>query len=272
MAAGEEKIDIGALVGLVKEQGVSLRPGPANKDTIKWDKICASYKMISPKRGGLATPMDLKRAYYSLETTKETKEDCGPTRKRPRVSQANLIQVSKLQCSTDHWDLVFEDLLTVHHCDFNSLGANIMLRSEDGYQVALHEYIFLKQTKILECLGSQSDIDSYKDAFGNVAIILAGVHKPVLKALVELLYVGKAVVDSNELAEEVQSFLADNIKLAAETVKPSIDITKGSYEPLNALAKPVNDVSFLESEGTKRIKFSSSKFRTSVLNDVQFRT
>merc|ERR1719295_1954999 len=66
--------------------------------------------------------------------------------------------------------------------------------------------------------------------------------------------------DSNGLAEEVQSFLADNIKLAAETVKPSIDITKGSYEPTNALAKPVNEVSFLESEGTKRIKFSSSKF------------
>ena len=66
MATGGEKIDIGTLVGLVKEHGVSLRPGPAYKDTVKWDKICASYKMISPKRGGLATPMDLKRAYYSL--------------------------------------------------------------------------------------------------------------------------------------------------------------------------------------------------------------
>ena len=123
---GSRQIDIGILFGLVKELGVTLRPGPANKDAGKWDKICALYRMVLPKQGNFVTSSDLKRAYYSLKTTKETNEDSGPPTKRPRVSQACF---SKLQCSTEHWDMLFEDpsVIIPVPADLNGSGANIFL-------------------------------------------------------------------------------------------------------------------------------------------------
>ena len=146
---GSRQIDIGILVGLVKELGVTLRPGPANKDAGKWDKICALYRMVLPKQGNFVTSSDLKRAYYSLKTTNETIEDTGPPTKRPRVSQACF---SKLQCSTEHWDMLFEDpsVIIPVPADLNGSGANIFLCGEDGYKVALHEFIFRKYTNIID--------------------------------------------------------------------------------------------------------------------------
>ena len=224
---GSRQIDIGILVGLVKELGVTLRPGPANKDAGKWDKICALYRMVLPKQGNFVTSSDLKRAYYSLKTTNnETNEDSGPPTKRPRVSQACF---SKLQCSTEHWDMLFEDpsVIIPVPIDLNGSGANIFLCGEDGYKVALHEFIFRKYTNIIDIMGEAFDLDSLKDPFGNIVIILAGVDTCVLKALVEMLYTGQTVVHSNEVAEAVRGFLTSSIEF--ETKRNLFAIPSGIW-------------------------------------------
>ena len=116
--------------------------------------------------------------------------------------------------------MLFEDpsVIIPVPADLNGSGANIFLCGEDGYKVALHEFIFRKYTDIIDIMGEAFDLDSLKDAFGNIVIILAGVDECVLKALVEMLYTGLTVVQSNEVAEAVRGFLASSIEFETKRI------------------------------------------------------
>ena len=68
--AWKEGIDVGILVGLAEQSRVSQRPGPASKDSKKWDQIEAQYNATAaPSHPNLyITKAELRERYYSLRS------------------------------------------------------------------------------------------------------------------------------------------------------------------------------------------------------------
>ena len=68
--AWKEGIDVGILVGLAEQSKVSQRPGPASKDSKKWDKIEVQYNATATASHPnlYITKAELRERYYSLRS------------------------------------------------------------------------------------------------------------------------------------------------------------------------------------------------------------
>ena len=101
-------------------------------------------------------------------------------------------------------------------------GANILVSSEDGFKVALHELVAKRLTNLFDCIHNVEDI---RDPFGNIVIILAGVNCAELKAFSELLYAGQTWIEPPGIVDfdNIKHLLAEGINFGTEQAwKPSL--------------------------------------------------
>ena len=86
-------------------------------------------------------------------------------------------------------------------------GANVVLCTDQGYKVSLHEVLIRRFTTLLNGFDSTS-IEELRDPFGSLVIVLQDVDKETLQALAQLLYTGECIIQSEEGKETLTEILA----------------------------------------------------------------
>ena len=76
-------------------------------------------------------------------------------------------------------------------------GANVVLCTEQGFRVSLHEVLVRRFTNLLDAFDS-TGIEELRDPFGSLVIVLQDLDKETLQALVQLLYTGECFIKSEE--------------------------------------------------------------------------
>merc|ERR1712029_196095 len=119
-------------------------------------------------------------------------------------------QISQLKNS--NWDTIIgsihqpnEGNETLRLCCGN--GANIVLCTEDGFKVTIHEILVRKFTKIFSLVGNTTDLDQWRDPYGLIVFVLQGVKKQTLEGLYEFLYTGVCSVYSSDTMNNILSLL-----------------------------------------------------------------
>ena len=86
-------------------------------------------------------------------------------------------------------------------------GANVVLCTEQGYRVSLHEVLVRRFTNLLDAFDS-TGIEELRDPFGSLVIVLQEVEEETLQSLAELLYTGECFIKSEEATETLTEILA----------------------------------------------------------------
>jgi len=96
----------------------------------------------------------------------------------------------------------------------NGNGANIIICSDDGYKISLHEPIVRHCTRLFGHL--DDNVEDLRDPFGDFVFLLHGVDCDALKALAALLYTGECNVTSTEAKDDLEALLAEGVKLVSK--------------------------------------------------------
>jgi len=150
-------------------------------------------------------------------------------------------QISQLKNS--NWDTIIgsihqpnEGNETLRLCCGN--GANIVLCTEDGFKVTIHEILVRKFTKIFSLVGNTTHLDQCRDPYGLVVVVLQGVKRQTLKGLSEFLYTGVCCVRSSDTKDNVLSLL-DNCNPDMQSLK--LEEETENREEVNIKVKQEDD-------------------------------
>ena len=102
-----------------------------------------------------------------------------------------------------------------------SYGANVVLCTEKGFSISLHEVLVRRMTNLLDAFGS---VEELRDPFGTLVIVLQGVKSETLKALAQLLYTGECCIKSEKAKETLTNIIASELLGSPEVdteVQPS---------------------------------------------------
>jgi len=86
-------------------------------------------------------------------------------------------------------------------------GARIVLCTEDGFKVTMHEVLIRGFTKVFAMFGDIKSVEELRDPYGLMVIILQEVKMQTLKDLSDFLYTGLCLVDSNDAKDNLLSLL-----------------------------------------------------------------
>ena len=89
----------------------------------------------------------------------------------------------------------------------SSNGANVVLCTEQGFRVSLHEVLVRRFTNLLDAFEA-TVIEEMRDPFGTLVIVLQGVQGETLMALAQLLYTGECLIQSEGAEETLKEILA----------------------------------------------------------------
>ena len=124
-------------------------------------------------------------------------------------------------------------------------GANILVSSEDGFKVALHEPVAKRLTNLFDCIHNVEDI---RDPFGNIVIILAGVNCAELKAFSELLYAGQTWIEPPGIVDfdNIKHLLAESINFTYTVSKSKPSLSTNVVSDSSRAEREVHDSSLSE--------------------------
>ena len=98
-----------------------------------------------------------------------------------------------------------------------SNGANVVLCTEQGFRVALHEVLVKRFTNLLDTFDS-TGIEKMRDPFGSLVIVLQGVEEETLQALAQLLYTGECFIKSEEVKEILALGVTSELSSSPEVI------------------------------------------------------
>jgi len=129
----------------------------------------------------------------------------------------NILQFSRI--FNGEWESVLQSLEPSPSRDSallaNGSGANVVLCTEQGFKVSMHEVVVNRCTNILDAFDS-SAIEELRDPFGRLLIVLQDVKQETLNALSQLLYTGECFIESDESHENLTDLLASSVTKAME--------------------------------------------------------
>ena len=133
-------------------------------------------------------------------------------------------------------------------------GANVVLCTETGFKVSMHDVLVKRFTCILEAFDSAS-IEEMRDPFGQLVIVLQGVRGETLQALAHLLYTGECFVKSEEEKMALTKVLGSSIN--AELSRSSSETCK-ELHPMNQLANE-DQACYTQSDNERQDVFQSTQ-------------
>ena len=102
-------------------------------------------------------------------------------------------------------------------------GANIVLCTEDGFKVTMHETLVRRFTNIFNFLGDTTEMDELRDPYGLIVFVLQGVEGQTLKRLSEFLYTGVCWFNQKDTTNNILSLLNNNCKPDMQLLKQEDD-------------------------------------------------
>ena len=100
----------------------------------------------------------------------------------------------------------------------NGTGANVILCSEDGFKVALHEVLVRNCTKIFRFCSNISNFDQLRDKNDFLCFVLQGASEEMLRGLSDFLYTGSCQGLSHNEKKNILGLL-DNEKCVETSVQ-----------------------------------------------------
>ena len=79
----------------------------------------------------------------------------------------------------------------------------LFFSGENGLKRQIHEVMIRDFTKIISAHCASMDLESLKDPYGKLVIVMAGYDNQTIKGLAELLYTGETNVQSVAVKEEL---------------------------------------------------------------------